>query len=779
MAELMGDGAGIGELGRGIGRIAVCVGDVHGGKLRVGGGIALPGRQQIHGDGAGRPVRINAGGLNPRGGGAAVIGDGVAGAVGRIIGGRAEVAAGIGTDIGEIEHPAPIVEPGGNGKPSVRDVTGPAGRHTDPKNAVMIRGPGAVGAGGVGIRHQLKGHLAQDAVDDVEMGADIVRGGAGLAGGVGAVQNIGAEGNLPHGADQGPVLGKERPLKAHLKPHLALMGAVDQHPSSPRLADKGHGAAVGHRDDTPFEARIVVGEIERAGMIVGVFDARRGLVGGVRRSQHRDDRRIGDDVDVVRRPDQVEIGAALGRQQGGGGGQRRPPRQGRIWRHRPHRADLETRLVGGAGYGGAGDAAAVLAGGKDRCVRMAGEGAEDRELHHPLHRVVPGGTPPQSLAQGVEAQIDGAEMIVVDHILVIGGETEADLMAVADIDRCSPVGRPELDKALFHRVEDLPAVADVCAIHRDVEIPLARAEGIRVPADKYPAKRYPHPLIRRHSLLPCLSAAMHLFQLVPGGVVNDAGHLKLILLLEKTQGRFNLLRQLVISTTAAVKTEIGQPLLDPAVFTDRIERAEHERDLPGPGRVRLQDDFPAPGAGRDDKLDHPLAVRAALADLTVNVQPVGEIGADLVLRGLGGTPDDIAGFLGIAAVGRRLLHDLEPDLGRHPLLLEAVPRRGGAALLLLLTFRHKDLVAGQKDIGILAQLLQGPVVGMVPDRFPEVPVSVGDARQTVTLADHMRAAHGCPLLHGMLYCILNDASVSKGKRSSTASAVDRNHPHAI
>src|SRR6185436_9908472 len=66
---------------------------------------------------------------------------------------------------------------------------------------------------------------------------------------------------------------------------------------------------------------------------------------------------------------------------------------------------------------------------------------------------------------------------------------------------------------------------------------------------------------------------------------------------------------------------------------------------------------------------------------------------------------------------------------------------GRASHRLLSLVGDEDAVAGLEHRGILAQLFQGDVFGMVPDRLEKKPIFVGDARQALTFGDDVNLSH--------------------------------------
>jgi len=68
---------------------------------------------------------------------------------------------------------------------------------------------------------------------------------------------------------------------------------------------------------------------------------------------------------------------------------------------------------------------------------------------------------------------------------------------------------------------------------------------------------------------------------------------------------------------------------------------------------------------------------------------------------------------------------------------------GGAGFLFFLHVGNEDFVAGKKDVGILTQLFQFGVVGMIPDDgVVGETVVFGDFREMVALLNGVVISHG-------------------------------------
>ncbi len=77
----------------------------------------------------------------------------------------------------------------------------------------------------------------------------------------------------------------------------------------------------------------------------------------------------------------------------------------------------------------------------------------------------------------------------------------------------------------------------------------------------------------------------------------------------------------------------------------------------------------------------------------------------------------------------------EMEFACYRLLLEPVPLLNGARLFLDAQVRNSHFVIWKNDIGILSQIFQFLVGGIVPQGLWQMPALIGDGPDTFTLAD--------------------------------------------
>ncbi len=214
---------------------------------------------------------------------------------------------------------------------------------------------------------------------------------------------------------------------------------------------------------------------------------------------------------------------------------------------------------------------------------------------------------------------------------------------------------------------------------------------------------------------------MFALQLGLRGVVHGPGNIQGVLFLERPDRRGEVIgfRCIDIARKAA---EVPQPCLLAFDRIDGIEVAEvQDKDLLGLSfRTQPQGSFP--GVRRDRLLHPSVPICLPITRRTVDDEEIRNVGA-----------------------GFSVEHQLDVQLGRNPLPAEPVLLVRSAALLLEAYLRDEDLVSREKDVRILAQVLQRPIACVVPERVGEVPFCEGNAGDAITCLNHMNgafAAHG-------------------------------------
>jgi hypothetical protein len=202
-----------------------------------------------------------------------------------------------------------------------------------------------------------------------------------------------------------------------------------------------------------------------------------------------------------------------------------------------------------------------------------------------------------------------------------------------------------------------------------------------------------------------MNLILHLDELIASGVVEFSRSFQIDGALEGGLRISHFLVHRIVVDIAPIKSEILQTLFYAADLLDRIEIAQFERTFHA---VVRHSQMAGTGGRIYGYLKQPGLVSASFIYLAVDIQNVPPVGQ----RNVEAFED-------------------EPELRGRAFLDELVKLIGTAGLLFNYLVRDLEQVAGEKDIGVLTELLKLGI--RIPQRRPEKTVLRRDARDTVPL----------------------------------------------